>query len=196
MRLTTLFTVALTLGASTSTAAQPMSNTMEELLAGIDTIATGGQLIMLFDNPVEELESVAESVAAPLYHRIRATSFLSTLTKDGGREALMRLSQNEHPEIRRHAVYSFLRSTNGNLTQAEWDRVVIMLENDHVAIRQDIVRGFRWSRDARAATRLESLARVDGPLQSLAARVAKRRAVLMRSIQRTSLKLEQQLEWP
>ena len=172
----------LILGLSTPVAAQPMSETMENLLAGIDTIATGGQLIMLFDDPVEELEMVAESPANPLYHRVRATSFLSTLTKDGGREALFRLSQNEHPEIRRHAVYGFLRSTRGDLTNAEWVRVVTMLETDHVDVQKDIVRGFRWSQDNRAATKLETLTRVEGPLHSLAKRVLKRRAVLLRSV--------------
>ena len=92
-----------------------MSPMLERILAGIDTVPNHAELFMALDFPVAELESAAADDDAPLYHRIRATSFLSTLNAEGGRDALLRLCESNNSEIRRHAVYGFLRSTQGPL---------------------------------------------------------------------------------
>ena len=158
-----------------------MSETLEAILAGVDSVPNRSQLLMAIDNPVEELEAAASNESTPLYHRIRATSFLSTLNADGGRDALLRLCDQPNPEIRRHAVYGLLRSTPGNLTTLEWSKVNRMLQTDSADIQKDIVRGFRWSHDQRSAERLSALTLEAGPLKSLAIHVAKRRAVLMKA---------------
>ena len=158
-----------------------MTPMLERILAGIDTVPNHAELFMALDEPVAELESAASDNDAPLYHRIRATSFLSTLNAEGGRDALLRLCDSPNSEIRRHAVYGLLRSTKGPLHAAEWTKIDTMLTSDNEAIRKDIVRGFRWSQDPRSSERLTRVSTIDGPLKSLALHVLKRRAVLLKA---------------
>ena len=158
-----------------------MTPMLERILAGIDTVPTHADLFMALDEPVAELESAASDSDAPLYYRIRATSFLSTLNAEGGRDALLRLCDSPNNEIRRHAVYGLLRSTKGPLHAAEWTKIDTMLTSDNEAIRKDIVRGFRWSQDPRSSERLTRVSTIEGPLKSLALHVIKRRAVLLRA---------------
>ena len=163
---------------STAFAVEPH---METLLNGIDSIPRPADLLMFLDEPVVELEQAASDQSVPLYYRLRATSFLSSLNEIGGREALRRLCDDADPEVRRHAVYGLLRSTPGTLSADEWTKVTSMLQNDAPEVRKDIVRGFRWSRDSRSAERLAALTVQAGPLKSLAVHVLKRRNVLMKA---------------
>lgn len=181
MQILTLRYALLILTLTLSGTALGMSPTLEAILAGVDSVPNRSQLLMVLDNAVDELEATASNESAPLYHRIRATSFLSTLNADGGRDALLRLCDQSNPEIRRHAVYGLLRSTPGELTAQEWGKVSGMLQTDSANIKKDIVRGFRWSHDPRSAERLSALSLEAGPLKSLAIHVAKRRAVLMKA---------------
>ena len=158
-----------------------MTPMLERILAGIDTVPNHAELFMALDYPVAELESAAADDDAPLYHRIRATSFLSTLNAEGGRDALLRLCDSNNSEIRRHAVYGLLRSTQGPLRASEWMKVDAMLSSDTEAVRKDIVRGFRWSQDPRSSERLTRVSTIEGPLKSLALHVIKRRAVLLKA---------------
>ena len=173
----TLLILSLTL----STSALGMSEELHSLLAGIDTVPTRSLLLENLDDAVAQLEAAASNDQAPLYHRIRATSFLSTLNADGGRESLLRLCDDTNPEIRRHAVYGLLRSTDGTLSLQEWTKITTMLQTDATAVQKDIVRGFRWSKDQRSLERLTTLTSQAGPLKSLAIHVLKRRNVLFKA---------------
>lgn len=173
IRATTLF-ACLSIGST----ALGMSQPLENILAGIDSVPTRSQLVEALGDASAQLESVAIDQDAPLYHRIRATSMLSTVNEDGGRAALLRLCSNSNVEIRRHAVYGLLRSTRGALTTNEWSKIQNMLQADDPMVQKDIIRGFRWSQDQRGVEALRQIGSEVGPLKSLAVHVLNRRAVL------------------
>jgi len=185
MRFVQTIIIIATLAVSNIAIAQDSGLSDAEIAQRVETVLTNYEVVPdrksveeFIPNAQDEFIEAAKNQAGVIWTRQRAVSLLSLFPDARSFSALVDITGDANPEIRRMAYYTLGRG----MAAVSPERVVSQLEkglkDKNQEVREWSVRGLRWVEHENAQRLLESLASSsDEDLAKLAERALQKRAI-------------------
>lgn len=165
---------ALPASAQTTQPAADNNARLESILRAFEATPSREQLEATIPDAAQHLIQAANDTNRDLFTRLRATSLLTNFQTPESLNALLTLTQNPEPELRRTAYYTLGRTFGNTPHHIDTTQLLNTLErgtrDPHPDVRTHTVRTLRWIQHPNANTLLTSIAQssTDPALRDLA----------------------------